>query len=533
MARPEFSEMLIQRRRDLGLTTAQASRVLKLKEQVLISLEEGDFESIPKSGYAQGMVSSYARYLGLDSREVVDTFIRDLDAYEKQTSKRGPRKPHARSSQRGILSTQRQTVDDSRRQLLPTSGGRAGDMGDFATTSPAQTRTNSVQLVSSARMRSQGLYERSYDTYDDDYELTSAPVANPRRVRTQVSGDLARPKRSQRGSQRLVRGMYSNERISRSQYSDEYEDDRVAGEAMSFEPAASPAGRRSSHRIPKAKRPGNPATQRRDSNGRGRSGSTQRRDISSSRNRSRSDSQAGLVGVWSFISESRAIIGIVALILVILLMVIIFMGVKSCTSSTSSGERVGIPVSTTVTSTTTGTVSETEQDINQIQQQESAQTTSVQGEQTTQETQQTITSENGDSQTAMPSGEVSTQEPINAEEGGMQKQNLGDVISTEVTVSVVSSESTWLEIMQDGQSMIADQVLGPWSETYDVKESITISADNTAAVSVFENGTSRSFENRVSGVGSITIKVPVSNTDTMNTLDTGTSDVVDTTTSNR
>ena len=68
MARPRFSEMLFDRRRQLGLSIAQASHVLRLKPQVLQAFEEGDFPSIPKSGYAQGMLSSYARYLGLNTR---------------------------------------------------------------------------------------------------------------------------------------------------------------------------------------------------------------------------------------------------------------------------------------------------------------------------------------------------------------------------------------------------------------------------------------------------------------------------------
>ena len=98
MARPRFSEMLIARRRQLGLSISQASKVLKLKEQVLIAFEEGDFENMPKSGYAQGMLASYARYLGLSPRELVDMYseeyyeylqtgIYPLPVYEKGTSR--------------------------------------------------------------------------------------------------------------------------------------------------------------------------------------------------------------------------------------------------------------------------------------------------------------------------------------------------------------------------------------------------------------------------------------------------------------
>ena len=74
MALLKFSETLKNKRHELGLTISQASSVLKLKEQVLIAFEEGDFENMPKSGYAQGMLASYARYLGLSPRELVDMY---------------------------------------------------------------------------------------------------------------------------------------------------------------------------------------------------------------------------------------------------------------------------------------------------------------------------------------------------------------------------------------------------------------------------------------------------------------------------
>ena len=45
MPRPRFSEMLVERRRQLGLSITQASKILRLKEQALIAFEEGDFEN--------------------------------------------------------------------------------------------------------------------------------------------------------------------------------------------------------------------------------------------------------------------------------------------------------------------------------------------------------------------------------------------------------------------------------------------------------------------------------------------------------
>ena len=111
MPRPRFSEMLVTRRRQLGLSISQASQVLRLKEQVLIAFEEGDFDHIPKSGYAQGMLSSYARYLGLNPRQVVNQFQADLNDYVKDMQSA---MPEDYESQDTYLAP---------RKLLPTSGG--------------------------------------------------------------------------------------------------------------------------------------------------------------------------------------------------------------------------------------------------------------------------------------------------------------------------------------------------------------------------------------------------------------------------
>ena len=469
MARPRFSEALIQRRRELGLTTVQASRVLKLKEQVLIALEEGDFESIPKSGYAQGMVSSYARYLGLDAREMVELFLEDLEDYEAEVNPREAQETRSRVSQSIRLTPRSSAVDDSRRQLLPTSGGRAGDMGDFATTSRAQTRSGSVQLVNPSRMRSTsyGSYG-SYGTYDDyDYEDEddSSVTVRSRRSRSLTSREQASSTKSYRTSS----GILTGDQISRSRTYDTYQDDLALRSATSFEPATSASARRQAHRIAQTERP-----------------NTRRRAQGSSRNRTTQNRGADIDDILNFVSESRVVIGIAAIVLILILLVVIFMGVQSCTRSQSTAVPQSIPVSTTVTET--GTVGEGTDPQNPEGQGTENQTGEV---------------------TQQGTSEVPAGEPINAE-GTQTPQTHGETISTEVSITVASGESTWLEIMADGQSRIADQVLGPWSETYVITESLTVQVTNTSAVSVFENGQSRSFDTRASGVGSITIKVPVS-----------------------
>ena len=146
--------MLLQRRRQLGLTCEQASRILKLREDVLIAFEEGDFESMPQSGYAQGMLSSYARYLGLNAREVVDLFQEELYEYVNGSgSHELRRRTRDTIAGRGISGYDVVNEAGSRPKayveyhgLLPTAGGPAGDMGNFATVTPARPR-QSVPLA--------------------------------------------------------------------------------------------------------------------------------------------------------------------------------------------------------------------------------------------------------------------------------------------------------------------------------------------------------------------------------------------------
>ena len=166
MPRPRFSEMLVERRRQLGLSITQASKILRLKEQALIAFEEGDFTNMPQSGYAQGMLSSYARYLGLNPREIVDLFQEESYEFENGTySHELRRRTRDTQSGRGIAGYDVVNESGSRPKayvqyhgLLPTSGGPAGDMGAFATTSGVRSRQTGVPLGAQASEEDAGGY---------------------------------------------------------------------------------------------------------------------------------------------------------------------------------------------------------------------------------------------------------------------------------------------------------------------------------------------------------------------------------------
>lgn len=56
---------------------------LRIKREHLEALEEGRHEQLPARAYAIGFIRSYAEYLGLDPRHVVDRYKAELDALEQ------------------------------------------------------------------------------------------------------------------------------------------------------------------------------------------------------------------------------------------------------------------------------------------------------------------------------------------------------------------------------------------------------------------------------------------------------------------
>lgn len=87
----QFGEMLMNRRRQMGLSIQQVANIIKIRPQIIEYFETGDFASMPLRGYATGMITSYARFLNLNPREVMNAYFRELEAFEHNTSHSGGR----------------------------------------------------------------------------------------------------------------------------------------------------------------------------------------------------------------------------------------------------------------------------------------------------------------------------------------------------------------------------------------------------------------------------------------------------------
>lgn len=509
MARPRFSEALVARRHELGLSVSQASKILKLREDVLVAFEEGDYEHMPQSGYAQGMLSSYARYLGLNAREIVDLFQEELYEHRHGTASHElRRRTRQTQSGRGLAGYDVVNEAGSRpkayveyRPLLPTSGGPAGDMGDFATSSPARPRTSVPLAGTGAPAPGTRSYSASSLSQDYGREGQRRPYNSaPQRPRTpqasarrRSSGRRRRPEdqasrlisegqrttvgagrdggRAGMASGRLYRrDDVSTRRVRPSEYTDDLRyDDR----ANPYAPASTLSGRRSSRNIASVERPN---VQRRAA--RSRSGAPS--------GRGRRPRRPGLAGVLdSFFADPRRPLLALILLLAVVLTAILLFSVSSCVNRDVQGPQSG----QTVQVNATGSSSEDTSDSSD----EGTGDTSKADSGTSSDTGSDAAASAGDetdASTDQQSGDAASDEPE----------------ETVVKVSVASGEVSWVEIVCDGVSEVAQNVTGPWSESYTVHDTLTVQADNFSAITVTENGEKREFSSRVGGLGSLTIE---------------------------
>lgn len=513
MPRPRFSEMLLQRRRQLGLTCEQASRILKLREDVLIAFEEGDFESMPQSGYAQGMLSSYARYLGLNAREVVDLFQEELYEYVNGSgSHELRRRTRDTIAGRGISGYDVVNEAGSRPKayveyhgLLPTAGGPAGDMGNFATVTPARPR-QSVPLagLGPSAVAAYGREDHAYQQPRQQRPYNSGQAYESRQQRSTARRRASGQRRSQsdpagrllregqqgvvdrdrdlvaprgRAGQARTQRLYQRDDVStRSVRRGEYRDDlRYDCVASPYERASTISGRRSSRNIASVERPN--VRRRQPSERSGAQGGRRRQPA-------RRGGVAGFVD--AFLSDRRRALLLLLLVLAAVLTLILVFSVKSCTGSAQSAQTGSKTVNVT-------TAQGSGQD-------------SSQGSGSGSDASSSASDSKQDQAASVASGSGSTATGDAASGDQAQADAAATPEWTVVQVSLASGEASWVEVTVDGKSVVADNLTGAWSQTYTVTDSIAIQVSNVDAVTVTNNGKKVDFSSKTSGVGTLTIK---------------------------
>jgi hypothetical protein len=106
-----------------GLSIDQVSGALRIRSSILEALENCDFNHMPLKGYSRNMVSSYARYVGLDSTELTEQFLREYHEFERLQDRAqaagsytfGDTLSQGASASKQHASTKRETISISQR----------------------------------------------------------------------------------------------------------------------------------------------------------------------------------------------------------------------------------------------------------------------------------------------------------------------------------------------------------------------------------------------------------------------------------
>jgi len=496
MALPRFSEMLVDRRESLGLTISQAAHVLRIKETTLIAFETGDFDAMPPSGYAQGMLASYARYLGLNPALVTDQYNEDLFVHEngsssyelrqrtRQTRESGPSElpsyERVDNSARGRAASRRMAEDPVRgintapmearrgRGLVTGTHGRystqhAGDdSGPLPQTHFGGRQAKSTPLVTG----------RPYTSAASAARPRSATTGYPARMPVNNTRNAGAPTGAAANARR---SMAPGDIAMQPVYAGEYVDDlRYDGIASGFTPASSSRGRTEARNIASRERP-------RVRRKQGAGGSARAHGQRARRART---STGGLVGSVLGNPRTRLVAGVILLLVLVLLVVF---GVRSCAPSSSDANGGQVPVTTVV------------QD--QGASAKSPATTTAAAPATSSSSAAPATG-SASSSASSSSSATSPSTPTTTASGTASSSG-----SSKVVVEVLEGKVSWVEVSCDGQSVLANTVTGPKTYEYDVHESFSISVAEPTGVSVTRDGQKLSFDSKVQGMGQLSFQL--------------------------
>ena len=115
-----IGNLLAKRRKELGLSIDKAAEATKLRRHVIEAFEYTDFDAMPPKGYARASMGSYARYLGLNTSEVLRAFDEQLAEYEAR------QQGYARQDERFQQASSRDASRQDERRRDTRSDQRAG-----------------------------------------------------------------------------------------------------------------------------------------------------------------------------------------------------------------------------------------------------------------------------------------------------------------------------------------------------------------------------------------------------------------------
>lgn len=117
-----FGNVLKEARLAKGWDLASVSRELRIRQDILVAIENSDFQRMPSRGYARNMIIAYSRLLGLNAQDISRMYLDQEYAYQVEqahesvgNSIRMHRDPHSTGNLTGDTSSFRR-VSGSRQQ---------------------------------------------------------------------------------------------------------------------------------------------------------------------------------------------------------------------------------------------------------------------------------------------------------------------------------------------------------------------------------------------------------------------------------
>lgn len=83
-----FGNVLKEARLARGLDLATVSRELRIRQDIIVAIENSDFSRMPSRGYARNMIIAYARLLGLNAQDISRMYLDQEYAYQVEQAHR-------------------------------------------------------------------------------------------------------------------------------------------------------------------------------------------------------------------------------------------------------------------------------------------------------------------------------------------------------------------------------------------------------------------------------------------------------------
>lgn len=165
------------RRESLGISLEQMAKTTNIRPGLLQAFEESEYEKHPPKGYASGMLSSYARALGMDPRQILSGYSRELEDEARHDIPEGTGRfgrvgsgDAARGSRRSGVTRRRSSSAD---QSPRSTGSWSSDELDPASSGVMGRSRGSVKVVAKSSRTSKGHRVPTASSVREQEEISS------------------------------------------------------------------------------------------------------------------------------------------------------------------------------------------------------------------------------------------------------------------------------------------------------------------------------------------------------------------------